>query len=194
LGSLSQAKMLGGIGSILAILTAVPQVGWIIGIVGFILVFIAIKYISDAVGDKSIFDNYLIAFVLIIIGLVIGGVTLLVSIFSIFDIPSLIAGGSPPTFEDPASIFQIIQAVLIPLLLVWVFGVVSAIFLRKSFNSVASSLNIGLFSTAALINLIGSVLTVVLIGFIIIFIADIIQIIAFFLIPEQTPQPQQQPS
>jgi len=55
---------------------------------------------------------------------------------------------------------------------------------RRTQNSVASSLNIGLFSTEALINLIGSVLTVVLIGFIIIFIADIIQIIAFFSIPE----------
>ncbi len=185
---------MGGVGSILAILTMVPQVGWVLGIVGFILVLLAVKYISDAVGDKSIFNNYIIAFVLVVVGLAIGGLVLLVGVFSILDIPSLIAGGAPPTFEDPAFIFKIIQAVLIPLLLIWVFGVVSAVFVRKSFNSIASSMNVGLFSTAALINLIGAVLTIVLIGFIVLFIADIIQIVAFFSVPEQTPQPQQQPS
>lgn len=186
--------MLGGIGSILAILTVIPQVGWILGIMGFILVLIAIKYISDAVGDKSIFNNYFIAFILVIVGLVVGGVTLFIGIFSLFDIPSLIAGGTPPNFEDPAFIFQIIQTVMIPLLLIWVFSIVSAVFLRKSFNSIASSLKVDLFSTAALINLIGSVLTIVLVGFIVLFIAEIIQVIAFVSIPEQTQQPQREPS
>ena len=185
--------MLGGIGSILAILTVVPQVGWVLGIVGFVLVLIAVKYISDAVGDRSIFNNYVIAFVLVIVGLVVGGVTLLVGVFSLFDIPSLIAGGKPPIPTGPTFIFKIIQTVLIPLVLVWVFVIVSAVFQRRSFNSIASSLNIGLFSTAALLNLVGSALTVVLIGFIIIFIADIIQVIAFFSIPEQAPELQQQP-
>jgi uncharacterized membrane protein len=191
LGSLAQAKILGGVGSILTILTVVPQVGWVLGIVGFVLVLIAVKYISDAVADKSIFNNYIIAFVLVIVGLIVGAVTLLVSVFSLFDIPNLIAGGTPPQFEDPSFIFKIIQTVMIPLALVWVFGMVSAVFLRKSFNSVASRLNISLFSTAALLNLIGSVLTIVLIGFIIMLVADIIEIVAFFSIPEQTPQSQQ---
>ena len=193
MGSLAQAKTLGGIGSILAILTVVPQVGWVLGIVGFILVLIAIKYISDAVGDKSIFNNYLIAFVLVVVGLIVGAVMLFVGAFSLFDIPNLIAGRTPPIFTDPTFIFKIIQIVVIPLLLIWVFVIVSAVFQRRSFNSIASSLNIGLFSTAALLNLIGSALTIVLVGFIIIFIADIIQVIAFFSIPE-TSQLQQQPS
>ena len=51
MGSLAQVKTLGGVGSILAIMAIVPNVGFVLAIVGEILVLVAIKYISDALGD-----------------------------------------------------------------------------------------------------------------------------------------------
>lgn len=192
MGSLAQAKTLGGIGSILGILIIVPRVGFVFGIVGFILVLIAIKYISDAVGDKSIFNNWLIAVILAIVGLAVGAVALFVGVFSLFDLPNLIQGKlDPSTFTDPTFFFKVVRMLLLPLALTWLFLVVSAVFRRRSLNSIASSLNIGLFSTAAILYLIGSALTIVLVGFIIVFVADIIQVIAFFSITEQTSQSQQ---
>ena len=67
----------------------------------------------------------------------------------------------------------------------WIISIISAFFIRKSFNAVASALNVGMFSTAALLYLIGAFLVIVFIGAIVIFIAEILQIVAFFQIPVQ---------
>jgi len=45
--SLSEAKVFGGIGSILVLLTAVPSVGPLFGIAGFIMILLAINNISQ---------------------------------------------------------------------------------------------------------------------------------------------------
>ena len=47
-----------------------------------------------------------------------------------------------------------------------------------------------MFSTSAKINLIGSIFSIILIGFLIIFIAQVLQIVAFFSIPDEIPEPQ----
>jgi uncharacterized membrane protein len=65
--TLSQAKTLGGIGSILILLSIVPYAGIIFSVVGFILVLVAVKDISDALADKSIFNNMIIAVILSIV-------------------------------------------------------------------------------------------------------------------------------
>jgi uncharacterized membrane protein len=171
LDSLSQARTLGGLGSILVILGVVPAFGFVIAIVGAILVLIAIKQISDSVGDKQIFENMIISVILSIVGIVAGAVLISSSIFTFFLQPYKNIGG-------------IIAAVLIGLALIWVFFLISAIFLRKSYNAVAAKLNVGLFRTTALLYLIGAALTIVLVGFVVIFVADILQIVAFFSIPE----------
>ncbi|MEM2952310.1 MAG: DUF996 domain-containing protein, partial [Nitrososphaerota archaeon] len=68
MSSLTDAKYLGGIGSILMLLALAPQVGFILYIVGLILVVIAIKRISDVVGDQSIFNTMLLAVILTVVG------------------------------------------------------------------------------------------------------------------------------
>ena len=69
--SLSQAKAMGGVGSILVLLSFVPSVGFVLGLVGLVLVLIAVKQISDAVNDREIFNNVLIAVILQIVGVAI---------------------------------------------------------------------------------------------------------------------------
>ncbi len=55
-------------------------------------------------------------------------------------------------------------------------------------------LNIGMFHTTGLLYLIGAALTILFIGLVIVFIAEILQIVAFFSIPEQMPMgPQPMP-
>jgi len=54
--SLSDAKIFGGIGTILLLVGAlIPQNGFVVVIVGFILQFIAVKHISEHVKEKSIY-------------------------------------------------------------------------------------------------------------------------------------------
>lgn len=73
------------------------------------------------------------------------------------------------------------------LLVVWVFLIVSAVFLRRAYNSMSKELGVGTFSTAATLYLIGAALTIVLVGFIVLFIAEILQAVAYFSIPDQPP-------
>ena len=68
---------------------------------------------------------------------------------------------------------------------VWICFVIAAYFLRKSYDSMGSKLGISQFGTAGLLFLIGSGLIIILVGFILIFVAYIFQAIAFFSIRDQ---------
>ncbi len=196
MGTLAQAKTLGGVGAILILLSLIPSVGAVLGIVGFILVLVAVKYISESLGDKSIFKNMIIAVILAIVGIVVGAVVVFASIFKFIGLGNLsgLFMGSEffPSTIPPGDILGFIASIVIGLVAVWIFYLISAVFLRKSYNSIAAKLNIGMFKTTALLYLIGAALSIVLVGFILIFIAEILQIVAFFSIPEKPTQPQQQ--
>lgn len=164
MGRLSDAKTLGGIGSILELIP-------FLSIVGYILVLISVKFVSDEVQDSSIFSNMIIAVVAGIVGVAAGGFILVFSgIFSAF------TGGLGALF-----------GVLGILVVVWLALIVSSVFIRRSYNNISARLNIGTFRTAGTLYFIGAILTIVLVGFVVLFIAYIIQVVAFFSIPESQP-------
>lgn len=187
MASLSQAKTLGGVGAILALLFPVPTVGWILSIAGFILILVAVKNIADTVGEPSIFNDMIISVVLAIVGIVVGVVVLFGALFSIIGLggPSfMFTPGTPPSGD----IIAIIGAVILGLVVIWIFFLVAAIFLKRSYDKIGTRLNVGMFRTTGLLYLIGAATTIILIGFLIVLIADILQIVAFFSIPDQPPQ------
>ena len=57
----------------------------------------------------------------------------------------------------------------------------------KSYNSITEHTGVGFFRTTATIYLIGAVSAIILIGFLIIIVAKIIEIVAFFMIPDKLP-------
>jgi uncharacterized membrane protein len=164
LGRLSDAKTLGGIGSILEIIP-------FLSIVGYILVLISVKFISDEVKDGSIFSDMIIAVVAGIVGAAAGAFVLIFSgIFSVFT----------------AGLSAIFGALAV-LAIVWIALIVSSIFVRRAYNNIATKLNIGTFRTAGTLYFVGAILTIILVGFIILFIAYIVQVVAFFSIQESLP-------
>lgn len=173
---LSQAKTIGGVGSILMVLSIIPQVGFIVGIVGLILVLIAVRYISDSVGDPAIFSNMLYSVIAGVVGFAAA------TAMAITTAATLLVSMPVP---GPQFVMSILGLVIAFLAVIWVALVISAIFLRRSFNAIASSLGVGMFSTAALLYLIGAALTIVFVGFIVLLIAEILMVVAFFSIPEE---------
>ncbi len=189
MNSLAQARTLGGIGSILILLGIVPIAGIVLFIVGFIMVLMAVRYISEIVQDKTIFNNTLMAVILAIIGMIAGLAVLIVGkMFAFFRESRSLYG--PSMFMEPG-MYPFFRTLIIALVVVWVFYIGSAIFLRKSYTAIASKLNISMFDTAALLYLIGAVLAVILVGFIVIYVAEILQTVAFFSIVEKPQQPLQ---
>ncbi|MEM1942664.1 MAG: DUF996 domain-containing protein [Candidatus Caldarchaeum sp.] len=171
MADISQARLLGGVGSVMLFLSIVPSIGFVLSIVGFILVLLALKYISEAVQQGEIFRNALIATVVGIVGavagVVAGGVGLL----------AVLGGGAGPSVPNFG---LLLTTILISLAVVWVFAVVSSFFLRKSLNLVGDTLGIKMFRTAGLLLFIGALLTIVLVGALVALVAYILLAVAFF--------------
>jgi uncharacterized membrane protein len=169
MGKLSDAKILGGIGSILQIIP-------FLNIVGYILTLIAVKYISDEVHDTTIFSDMLLAVITGIVGVAIGA-------FVLF-------------FGALTSIFTLgmgaFVGVIAFLVVIWIALIVSSLYIRKAFDKIATKLNVGTFRTAGTLYFVGALLTIVLVGFLILFVAFILQIVAFFSIQEIQPAMQAQ--
>jgi uncharacterized membrane protein len=189
MGTLRDAKNYGGVGAILILIGVfIPLVGIAVSIVGFILMVIAVKYISEAVGDRGIYDNMLYFVIIAIIGSVVAFLFVFVAFLPFLTISGFPPVGDPIDITDPLAIFAILS-VLIGLAIAWILSIVAAVFLRKSFNSISARLGVGLFGTSALLYLIGAILLIVIVGFFLIFVAEILMIIAFFSIPEQQAAP-----
>jgi len=194
--SLSTARTFGGIGSILVLLFIVPAVGVLLSIVGWILILVAVDNIAGAVGDRSIFKETLIAGILAIVGIAAGAVVALASLlrFTRLNGLTLLSGthslrslnATSFTSGQVTGVGGLIVGVLVGLVLIWAFFLVSAVFLRRAFTKIATRLNVKMFATAALLYLIGAALTIVAVGLIVIFIADILMVVAFFSMPDDT--------
>ena len=135
----------------------------------------------------------IIAVVLGIIGLVALIAIVLSAFYSYIGFGgfSFTPGTTPPT-----SFVAFITTVIIGFVVAWIFFLVSSIFVRRSYETIGTRLNVGMFKTTGLLYLIGAATFIIFVGIIILFIAEILQIVAFFSIPEQMqtgPQPMPMP-
>jgi uncharacterized membrane protein len=211
---LPQVKVYGGVGSILVLLAILPYIGFVLAIVGLVFILIALKYISDEVGEPKIFRYALYAFIAGVVGTVLLSIVVLSAFMAIFMyqapfqmIPGIGPTAIPPNGMDQGEIYGngmdqgwiygdgligFAIAILGVLIAIWGSLIISAIFLKTSYDAVAKHLGIGMFSTAAILYIVGAVLIIVfLIGLLIIFVGLILQIVAFFSIPESKPQSPQ---
>ncbi|MEM1633869.1 MAG: DUF996 domain-containing protein [Sulfolobales archaeon] len=193
---LSQAKILGIIGSLLPFIGVfIPYAELVLGLVGLVLILLALKYISDEVGEPRIF-NYAIYSVASVIGYVVL-VFFVVRVFlSGFLMRSLHREFPPisiPTYTWPYHALEsldlvgLIISIIAFLVLAWIVMIISTYFLRKSYSLVADRLGVELFRTVGLLYFIGAILLIVLVGGILILVALILQIIAFISLPESPP-------
>ena len=184
---LSNAKIFGGIGAILAFvgLFFMPLL-----IVGIILIFVAVKYISDEVKDKDIFNNYLYSFILSIIAWIAIFVIFISTLgiifgFSFFD-PSQFTNFTDITYFEENFGLAIggLVGCILAIIVGWILFILSALYLRKSYNGIAEHTKVDLFRTTGLVNFIGAVTLIIGIGFIIWIIARILEIASFFSLPD----------
>ncbi len=179
--SLESGKNLAGIGSIFLVIP-VP----FLSIVGIIMVLVGMKNLSKAYNDESIWKNTLYAVIFGIIGIVASGVTL-VSLFF-----GGIFAGAAVGLEDATGLVGLIAGLIIFLVVAFIFYLLEAIYIRRAFDTLANKSGVGLFRTGGMLLLIGAILTIVLVGLFLIFIAWILILVAFFQIPS-SPQSQMPP-
>jgi uncharacterized membrane protein len=203
--TLETNKTMGGIGALLMVISPFAGFGGgmftgLLGLVGLILVLIAMKGLADHYNESGIFNNTLYGVILTIVGAVVFAGTVIVAMAGFLsDLnldwatlstdPSAIQNMDWTQFTNFEFIWSHIATVLIGLLVLFVFVVISSIFYKKSLDSLSKKTNVGLFGTTGLILLLGAVLTIIAVGFILIWVAGIMLTIAFFSIKSETTPP-----
>lgn len=188
--------MLGGIGALLSLLTIVPTIGFLLGIIGLVLVFVAVKYIANETKNQNIFQNYLMNFIFSIIAIVAVFVIMIMS-FGLSGGMSWITSIQNQEFTDPGAVWSsfgtLIGGCILALFVAWILMIIGSLYLRKSYNSIAEHTKVDLFKTTGLVYFIGAVSLIVVIGAFIIIVAKILEIIAYFSLPENLPTTPEQP-
>jgi uncharacterized membrane protein len=194
MSSLINVKIIGGLGALFMLIGGfVSATIGVLSFIGFIMVFIAVKMIADETKEKAIFDNYLYAFIACIIAIV--------ALVSIAFIVLASVGGVQFFYDlqnmamsEPLEIWNTIQPVLFGIiagfLVFWIIVVIASLFIRKSFNLIAEKTGVKMFATAGLLFFIGVITAIVLVGILILIVAMIIEIIAFFSLPDKLPEKQ----
>jgi uncharacterized membrane protein len=176
LSSLENSKILAGIGTLLLVFMAIP----IVGILGIILLVIGLKGLSEHYKDDNIYRSAIWGVIYGVIGIVALSAGVFGSVLS--SMFSSIAAGS-----GIGAIFGLVAFLLI-LVIAFIFFLLMAMKFRRCFNVVADRSGEQLFRTAGSLLFIGAILTIILVGVVLIFIAWIIATIAFFSL-RSTPQP-----
>ncbi len=202
--TLETSKNLGGIGALLIVIGclgfAVPYAG-ILTLIGLILMLIGLKGLANFYKEGGIFNNALYSIILTIVGVVVAVATVVITALSALsslgidlnNVSDWATFGSElanrfTNLQDFSVIWTLVGAVVAALIILFVFAIVSAIFLRRSLNQLSSKTGVGLFGTAGLLILIGAVLTIVVIGALLIWIGFILVTVAFFQIKAQPTQ------
>ncbi len=202
--TLETSKNLGGIGALLIVIGclgfAVPYAG-ILTLIGLILMLIGLKGLANFYKEGGIFNNALYSIILTIVGVVVAVATVVITALSALsslgidlnNVSDWATFGSElanrfTNLQDFSVIWTLVGAVVAALIILFVFAIVSAIFLRRSLNQLSSKTGVGLFGTAGLLMLIGAVLTIVVIGALLIWIGFILVTVAFFQIKAQPTQ------
>jgi uncharacterized membrane protein len=188
----TEARILGGIGAIFALLSFVPTVGGVLGVIGFVMILVAVKYIADGFYDQSIFNNMMIAVILAISGIIAGTVIILPTVLNAFQNGYFNGANFAPSISvTMAQWVSFGTTIGLGLLATWVFFLASAVFLRRSYKTIGTHLHVHMFETAGMLYLFGAATAIVGIGFAILFVAQILTAVAFLSIPEAAGIPAQ---
>lgn len=206
--TLDSSKTLGGVGAILLFIGVIAFFAYpflaILGLIGIILVLVALHDLANNYKEGGIFNNALFSFIAGIVGIVTTGITFVYLFFYTSVITdflykiypgwngdwSTLSGLTPNTSNIIVSdAAPILGSFLLVLVVLWIFSIIAAFFARRSLKVLSAKASVGLFSTAALLLLIGAFLAIAFIGFILMWIAVLLIAVAFFQIKPQPEQP-----
>ncbi len=210
--SVETNKILGGVGALLMFIGIIPFISYygILELIGLILVFVALYNFGSHYKEGGIFNNALYGLILGIVGVVVAVAVAIVGILAQLStfMDKIYPGwngdwtsisGMTPNLSNLnfSDIMGFIGPIIALFVILWVFAIISAYFVRRSMVKLSAKSGIGLFGTAGLLLLIGAVLLVIVIGAILIWIAVLLIAIAFFRIraeQTQTPTPVAAPT
>ena len=184
--SLEYSKTLAGEGSILLLLSLVPYAGWILGIIGVILLLRGLKELSNYYQDEEIYKNSLTGVKYYIIALVAAAVAIAAITIGIASATSFtFTTGFVPTVGFGVGLIAFFAGIIVA----FVFYILATLNLRKTFNTLAQKSGETSFATAGTLLWVGAILTIILVGLILILIGWIFATVGFFTMKPKQQQP-----
>ena len=182
--SLESNKTLGGIG---AILLAIP----FLSLIGIILVLVAMKGMADYYNEESIFKNALYGFIFGIVGVVSLVAIILMLIFGIASISPITTWDVTFPLASSPVVFGLTSFTLLmgSIIVLYIFGLIGAIFYKKSLDTLKEKSGESIFGTAGLILLIGAIIPII--GELLKLVAWILAAVGFFSIKVQCPETEE---
>ena len=177
MSSAESSKTMAGVGSILLILSIVPYAGAVLGIIGIILLLMGIKGLAEYYQNNEIYQDSLMGVIYYIVAVIAAAIA----------VAALAIG-----FVSVIGIGIGIVVFILALIVAFIFYILAAMRLRKTFNILAQRSGEHSFSTAGTLLWWGAILTIVFVGLILIFIAWIFATMAFFSMKLQPQQPASQ--
>lgn len=169
------------VGALLLFLSFVP----VIGIIGIILLFIGLKGLSDYYKDPSIYGHAVKGLIFGIIGIIAVSAFSLAFSFSMFSIA--------PTTGGILTAIGALALIIVIIVIAFIFYLLMAMNLRRAFNILAERSGENQFRTAGTLLWTGAILTIILVGLILVWIAWLILALAFFSMKLASTQPYSQP-
>jgi len=171
------AKTLAGEGSILLLLSLIPYAGWILGIIGVVLLMRGLKELSYYYQDEKIYQDSLTGVKFYIIAIIAAAA-------AIAAITLGIGSATGFTFKSPfvlTEAFGIGLAVFLGgIVIAFIFYILATTNLRKTFNTLAQKSGEASFTTAANLLWWGAVFTIIVVGLLLILVGWIFATIGFF--------------
>jgi uncharacterized membrane protein len=199
---LETSKNLGGVGAILLVIGSLAGIantfGFVIDLVGIILLLIAFNGLAGYYNEGGIFTNAIYGIVIDIIGVIVFAFAIFLTVLSELTKIGLDLTNISNTaqfqqfFTNPANFNEILKLgalILLEWIVFIIFLSVAAVFIRRSLIKLSAKSGVGMFGTAGLLILIGAVLTVVVFGLALVWFAAILLAVAFFSIRAQPAQP-----
>ena len=174
------SKTLAAVGALLMFLNVVPG----LGIIGIILLIIGIKGLSEYYRDDGMYRDALRGLIFGIIG------SIAVSVFFVL----AIWGGLFSTFAfGLAGAVAGVIGIIVVVIIAFIFYLLMAMNFRRSLDALAQRSGENNFHTAGTLLWWGAILSIVVVGFFLVWIAFLIAAIAFFSMRLGPAQPYQQP-
>lgn len=171
------SKTLAGEGSLLLLLSLVPYAGWILGIIGVILLLRGMKELSYYYQDEQIYKDALTGVKFYIIAIVAAAVAIAAMAIGIGSATGFtFASDFVPTLGLGVGAIAFFGG----LITAFVFYLLATRHLRNTFNTLAEKSGEASFTTAGTLLWWGAILTIVLVGLILIFISWIFATVGFF--------------
>jgi uncharacterized membrane protein len=174
--NISTQKMLGGVGSILILLSWIPGIGILLGIVGVVLWLISMYQLSNILGKPSIFQKVLIGVILNVAGIVIASAFGLMAGISSF----------ASMRNETGTILGLGFGIVIAIIVAYAISLAAFYFYKQAYEILASATTQNLFHIAGLLMFIGAIAIILFgLGVLLIFVGYIVLAVAFFTAPNE---------